>query len=514
MHAIINGTAMYTSSDYGVTAFTQVVPSGLPASNLSLIAISGTGLYQIVSTTNILYVSTNTGGTFTSKLSNTNPSITIISSIAVSQTGQYMIACCSSSSIKGYVYYSTNFGENWQIMTALGFDFFNSCAISADGTFFTVSTPSNVYTLNNNLIGNTVAIGNGAGQTNQASNSVAIGNGAGQINQASNTVAIGNGAGQVNQAANTIAINASGKPLNPSMRNGCYIAPIADVSNSTSTFFYLLGYGTDNQVVKSNDVFINGGSVNCRGIGSGTGLLLNGYSTCEIYNTNVDDFRPTGTNNLMIRSWNGIGFPSYDNIVRVAIDTRNGNITATGNITASSIISTGNITASGNITATGNISSTGNITVSGNSSFGNIYAIGRLGVGTSVPSYSLDVNGVARTGSLLTGDITSTGNITAENVFSKYVVILKIPIYSRGHQVVGIRVPTSGVYLVSARAESIGWYNFAILGVNSFGNVFASNTLLPANNVYLNISNYEVTMAIPGGDDWLGDNYTISVTRI
>ena len=234
MMAIANSTTLYVSSNYGKT-FTAVTP---PMPNLSLIAISGTGSYQLVSTTKTLYVSTNTGGTFASKLS--DHSITIISSIAVSRTGQYMIACCSSASVKGYVYYSIHFGDNWQIMPVLVPDFFNSCAISADGTLFTVSTPSNVYTLNNNLIGNTVAIGNGAGQTNQAGNSVAI----------------GNGAGQTNQPANTIAINASGTALNPSMSNGCYIAPIADVSNSTSTVFNLLGYGSDNQVVKSN-VFIN-----------------------------------------------------------------------------------------------------------------------------------------------------------------------------------------------------------------------------------------------------------------
>jgi hypothetical protein len=437
-------SGIYTSLDYGFSMDGSKLPSafGLPTSNLSLIALSGTGLYQLVSTTNTLYVSTNTGTSFALCLS--IPSIIIISSIAVSQTGQYMIACCSSTSVKGYVYYSTNFGANWQIMTALGQDNFNSCAISEDGILFTVSTPSAVYTLNNSLIGNSVAIGNGAGQTNQAGNSVAI----------------GNGAGQTNQPANTIAINASGTALNPSMSNGCYIAPIAGVSNSMSTFFNLLGYGSDNQIVKSN-VFINStgnsiinnyspakedigyflkagnasfyigddysslptgsgltygryfgtggnifqdfsgsfiwrrvtnasnalatsstcmtldnngnlsmggiitahgigigttspgftldvygnvrftigiridsGSVNCLGEGNGNGLLLNHVrgGTCEIYNGGVDTFNPTGNNNLMIRSWYGIGFQSYDNAVRVAIDTRAGNISASGNI--------------------------------------------------------------------------------------------------------------------------------------------------------------------------------------
>ena len=496
MRAIINGTAMYTSSDYGVTTFTQVFPSGLPMSNLSLIAISGTGLYQLVSTTNILYVSTNTGTTFASKLSNTNPSITIISSIAVSRKGQYMIACCSSSSVKGYVYYSTNFGENWQIMTALGFDFFNNCAISADGTFFTVSTPSNIYTLNNNLIGNTVAIGKGAGQTNQP--------------------------------ANTIAINASGTALNPSTSNGCYIAPIADVSNSASTVFNLLGYGSDNQVVKSN-VFIN----------STGNSIINNYSPTKedigyflkAGNASFyigDDYSslPTGSG-ITYGRYFGAGGSIYQDfsgsfIWRRVTNASNalttsftcmtlnnsGDLSTTGNISAS-----GNITASGNISASGNITASG-ITASGNSNFGNLYALGRLGVNTNVPGYSLDVNGDARTGSLRTNDITANGNITAKNVFSRSSFIEKIPIHSRTHQDVGIRVPSEGVYLVTARGLTYGWHNFAIIGVNSSGNRFADNTLAPVNNIYLGISNYEVTMLIPGGDDWLGQTYEISATKI
>ena len=337
MRAIINGSQVYTSIDYGTLTFTQVAPSSLslPTSNLSLIAISGTGSYQLVSTTNTLYVSANTGGTFASKLSNTNLSITIISSIAVSRTGQYMIACCSSSSVKGYVYYSTNFGENWQIMTALGFDFFNSCAISADGTLFTVSTPSNVYTLDNNLIGNTVAIGNGAGQSNQP--------------------------------ANTIAINASGTPLNPSTSNGCYIAPIADVSNSTSTFFNLLGYGSDNQVVKSN-VFINsnGNSIinnynptkedigyflkagnasfyigdDYSSLPTGSGTTYGRYFGTDgnIYQDFSGSFfwrRVTNASNVLYTSSNCMTLDNNGNL------TTTGGITSGGIITASHIISTG-----------------------------------------------------------------------------------------------------------------------------------------------------------------------------
>jgi hypothetical protein len=514
MMAIVNRTTLYVSSNYGRN-FTIVTPISPPLLNLSLIALSGTGLYQLMSTTNTLYVSTNTGTSFALRLS--IPSITIISSIAVSQTGQYMIACCSSTSVKGYVYYSTNFGANWQIMTALGQDNFNSCVISEDGILFTVSTPSALYTLNNSLIGNSVAIGNGAGQTNQP--------------------------------ANTIAINTSGSPLNPFKSNGCYIAPIADASNSVSTSFSLLGYGSDNQIVKSDVFFNSNGSIinNYYPAKEDIGYFLRAgnasfyigddYKRLPSSSSDVANgtyARYFGTGGSIFQDFSGSfnwrpvtdASDAYNKTSGTCmILTNNGNLgigitnpnpsfklDVNGDIRANGATVNGNITTNG-ATVNGNISSssisTGNITADGN-----IYTFGRLGVGTNAPSYSLDVNGVARTGSLLAGDITSTGNITATNVFSNSVSIFKIPIYSRSHQAVGIKVPTSGVYIVSALGESNGWYNFAIFGVNSYGNVVVSNPLIPVSNIYLNISNYEVTMLIPGGDNWLGENYKISVTRI
>jgi hypothetical protein len=71
-------------------------------------------------------------------------------------------------------------------------------------------------------------------------------------------------------------------------------------------------------------------------------LVLDGTGATEIYNGRIDAYNATGNNNLMIRSWWGIGFPSYDNIVRIGMDTRTGNadfggaITTGGNITMAS----------------------------------------------------------------------------------------------------------------------------------------------------------------------------------
>lgn len=67
-------------------------------------------------------------------------------------------------------------------------------------------------------------------------------------------------------------------------------------------------------------------------------LKLVGTSDCKIYNGNIDTYNPTGNNNLMIRSWWGIGFPSYDNIVRIGMDTRTGNADFVGTLTSKNAI--------------------------------------------------------------------------------------------------------------------------------------------------------------------------------
>jgi hypothetical protein len=138
-----------------------------------------------------------------------------------------------TSGTSNNVYYSLNSGSTWTALT-IGSVALTGCAVSYDGSYITVSNATNIYTLNSNSIGNSVALGVGAGATNQGSN----------------TVAIGSYAGQTNQTANSIILNASGSALN-SYTSGFYVAPIATALASTSQQFALLGYGADNQVVQS-----------------------------------------------------------------------------------------------------------------------------------------------------------------------------------------------------------------------------------------------------------------------
>ena len=160
---------------------------------------------------------------------------------ACSQTGQYMVIVTQGTS--NNVYYSINYGTSWTGLT-VGSTAITSCAISADGSYITVSNATTVFTLNRNTQGFTVAVGNQAGLTNQAQNAIAIGNQAGQINQTSNS----------------IILNASGSAVNP-YTQGFYVAPIAQAFQSSALTFPLVGYGSDNQIVQAAHSFSNSQSV-------------------------------------------------------------------------------------------------------------------------------------------------------------------------------------------------------------------------------------------------------------
>jgi hypothetical protein len=171
-------------------------------------------------------------------LSNINANINCASS---SQTGQYMVILTQGTS--NNVYYSINYGTSWTALT-VGSAAMTSCAISADGSYITVSNATTVYTLNRNTQGFTVAVGNQAGLTNQAQNAIAI----------------GNQAGQTNQTANSIILNASGSAVNP-YTQGFYVTPIAQAFQSSALTFPVVGYGSDNQIVQAAHSFSNSQSV-------------------------------------------------------------------------------------------------------------------------------------------------------------------------------------------------------------------------------------------------------------
>jgi hypothetical protein len=351
---------------------------------------------------------------------------------AVSSSGQYMIVCIVTAlSSSGPVYYSSDFGSTWsQIQsTLLSSGTWTGCSISSDGSYITITDGSTVYTINSNISINSVAIGYQAGQQNQGQYSIAI----------------GNGAGQINQPANSIVMNATSSSLNgiATVSNGCFIAPIANSTNSSSTSLSFLGYGSDNQVVQLSailDYNYGLGLLNNKGfyVGSKTdNYTISGYSYSHysISWASVSGFINTDVSpKCFISGWAGMSLIT-GGVSRLVIGA-NGYVgigstssTATGWISTNGpclqIINnnawTGdqfNITSSSSDTAislTNNLSSLtpynwrlgvgSSISGGGN---GNFYIYngtsvpftigqnGNVGIGTTSANYKLDVNGDTR----------------------------------------------------------------------------------------------------------------------
>jgi len=232
-----SGPTFY-STDYGSSWTRALSAATLP--NANVLATSGGGQYslqasgQLVTVVSNIFAGYSTGNyttpTFTPALSSA------VSNAAVSATGQYMVLVTQGTT--NNVYYSMNYGVSFTGIT-LGSAAMVSCAISADGSYITVSSATQVFTLNRNAQGFAVTIGSQAGL----------------INQGQNVIAIGNQAGVTNQSAGSIILNTSGSVVN-SYVPGFFVAPVASAGSSIAPYFSVLGYGSDSQVVQSSSLFI------------------------------------------------------------------------------------------------------------------------------------------------------------------------------------------------------------------------------------------------------------------
>jgi hypothetical protein len=134
-------------------------------------------------------------------------------------------------------------------------------------------------------------------------------------------------------------------------------------------------------------------------------LVLDGTGATEIYNGRIDAYNATGNNNLMIRSWWGIGFPSYDNIVRIAMDTRTGNANFGGTLT------TGNLTVSGTTIVGNRFLGTTDTAPTGN------FWIGLNGSGSESDRLAIALVGNQATGAV--SEITLNKNVVLPTEFKK-----------------------------------------------------------------------------------------------
>jgi hypothetical protein len=98
---------------------------------------------------------------------------------------------------------------------------------------------------------NAIAMGANSGCSKQGNNAIAIGMFAGHSNQGSNAIALGYYAGYTGQASNTIILNATGSKLNGvyDVSNAFYVAPIRQVTVSTTTAGYSNLYYTENKEI-------------------------------------------------------------------------------------------------------------------------------------------------------------------------------------------------------------------------------------------------------------------------
>ncbi len=204
-----------------------------------------------------------------------------------------------------------------------------SCSISNDGSYLTATNSAgDVYRLNSNSQGYSLAIGSQAGQ----------------VNQAQNAIAIGNQAGVINQSANSIILNASGSALNTNS-SGFFVSPIGTTSGLNME---LLGYGADSQVVRTGVTVAPGGNV---GIGT-----TNPNSALEIYSANPSISLKSSSGGTSDQSSN-ISFKnaSYTNAIITGIERANGyNGIWAGDLTFQNYYSNGlfermRITAIGNV---------------------------------------------------------------------------------------------------------------------------------------------------------------------
>lgn len=166
-----NSANVYVSTNYGTT-FSNVVPAGLSGNTnaWSNLVMSGNGQVIVGTITtsstsansSYLYVSQNRGGTgsFTQvQPSGITPANNVpFQGLAISSTGQYILAAANSTASSQNLYVSSNYGTSFNSVTPTGVSgttAWSSVAISSDGKYMagvisnTATISGNVYVSNN-----------------------------------------------------------------------------------------------------------------------------------------------------------------------------------------------------------------------------------------------------------------------------------------------------------------------------------------------------------------------------
>jgi hypothetical protein len=147
--------------DYSTFGQNWVTVSGLSTGSWQTAAMSASGQYQAVAGNGVgLYYSSNYGVTWSnSNIATANNNFT---SIAISASGQYMIACVQATN---GIYYSNNYGISWTQVSGSGsYNWYQVC-ISASGQYASAVnlTTAPFYSIN---YGVTFSVSNGVSNAN------------------------------------------------------------------------------------------------------------------------------------------------------------------------------------------------------------------------------------------------------------------------------------------------------------------------------------------------------------
>jgi hypothetical protein len=201
-------------------------------------------------------------------------------------------------------------------------------------------------------------------------------------------VAVGYGAGNSNQANNSIILNATGSVLDQTTANTFTVSPVRnDTSNIAEVMFY---NATSKEVTYGNTLSVVGNITGNYILGNGSGL------TSLPAPTVAQDITSNGAMSIMTYDGN-LKYVNYATVEPSTGNIAGGNISTTGVVTANTAnITTGNITTiNSGLLRNGN----SNITITSN---------GNVSIQAAGSNVELVVTS---TGANVTGTLTSTGKI-------------------------------------------------------------------------------------------------------